>query len=206
MKTSGVTAIFVSLVIAASSLALVPAAAAQSQPVQIVNVIAHVVNDADSGACSYWALDNYSKLIKVWQLADGNFQVNESFSGFFETPAGAVSPNANCVTLQPAEGFNAVGTFHGAVSFVISGAFAPTGAEPTRGFVGSYDYGTTLLDLQGTYATQSVVPTYTNMLLFYFPGGVSYVSGTPSPFDFVYRYQSQTWVDSSSGLFGNIAV
>jgi len=197
------TAVFAGFAILVSSLVIMPIVSAQSQPVQVVNVTAKVMNDADSGACSYWARDNFNKLIKIWRLSDGIFLVNESFSGFFETPAGAVSPNANCSTLQPTEG-TTTGTFHGTESFVISGAFAPTGVQPTNGFIGMYDFGTTLLELQGTYATQTVNPTYTNMLLFYFPGGFSYVPNTPTPFDFVYHYRSQTWIDSSAGLFGNI--
>ncbi|MDG6899213.1 MAG: hypothetical protein JRM85_01775 [Nitrososphaerota archaeon] len=179
-----------------------PAYATNSSPKLVVNVTAKVTGDADSGGCSYWAVDHYNKQIQIWQLSDGNFLVKESYKGFWQTTTGAVSPGADCTKDLPVEGMTASGTFSGTLSFVATGTFSPT--EQTNGFIGSFDFGTTASDLLGTYSTQTVNPTYTDMLTFYFPSGFSYVPNTPSPFTFTYHYQGQTWVDASSGLTGNI--
>jgi hypothetical protein len=190
------------LLIAPALILAPPAHAANPSPRLVVNVTAKVTGDADSGACSYWAVDHYNKQIQIWQLPDGNFLVIESYEGFWETAAGAVSPGASCSTDLPTEGATASGTFSGTLSFTLAGTFSPT--ADTNGFIGTFDFGTTLSDVQGTYSTQTVDPAYTDMLSFYFPAGFSQVSGAPSPFAFTYHYQGQTWVDASTGLSGNI--
>lgn len=190
------------LFLAPAFLVAAPAYAANSSPKLLVNVTAKVTGDADSGGCSYWAVDHYNKQIQIWQLPNGNFLVNESYHGFWETTAGAVSPGADCSTTLPVEGATASGTFEGTLSFTATGLFSAT--LKTKGFIGSFDFGTTLSDLHGTYSTQTVNPTYKDMLTFYFPGGFGYAPNTPTPFTFTYHYEGQTWVDAASGLTGNI--
>jgi hypothetical protein len=195
--------IFVPLaVISLFALSLVPVVTAQGQPKLVVNVTAKVVNDEDSGLCGYWALDHYNKQIQIWQLSSDTFLVKESYEGFWQTFAGAISPGADCTTDTPTEGTTAFGTFQGNLSFTVTGTFSPS--KRTDGFIGAFDFGGTQADiLLGTYSKQAGIPKFTDMVAFYIPG-YTVVSSAPQPFSFVYHYQGQTWIDSSSGISGNI--
>src|SRR5450759_4286335 len=58
----------------------------------VVNITLSVVNDLDSGICgNYWAVDNYNKQIKVWQVPDGTFYAVVRYAGKFTTIAGQKS-------------------------------------------------------------------------------------------------------------------
>jgi hypothetical protein len=210
MKTTDVSKIVVVLIATLfllSSLAVsgVVVSAASSQPQQIVNVTAHVINDEDSGACGYWAIDNYNKLVSITSEGNDIYLVNESYHGFSSTYAGAVSPgSSSCSSDQTTnEGMNASLTFQGTLSFYIRGTFAPT--PQTYGFIGTFNFEGTVSDiLLGTYSNGQTGPTsVTDMVGLYFPG-YTVVNSMPSPFYFIYHYQGQTWIDSASGLFGNI--
>jgi|SRR5579875_219664 hypothetical protein len=182
---------------------LMPIVAVHAQSQLVVNVTAKVVNDEDSGLCGYWALDHYNKQIQIWQLSSNTFLINESYEGFWQTFAGAVSPGADCTTNTPVEGTDASGTFQGYLSFTVTGTFSP-GSYKTHGFIGTFDYGGSESDiLKGTYANQVGIPNYVDALAFYIPG-YTVVTSAPSPFNFVYHYQGQTWIDSSSGISGII--
>lgn len=199
MKTLlGVTAALFLVLLTAT-----PLVARAQSPTLVVNVTAKVTGDADSGYCGYWAVDSYKKHIQIWALPNGDYQVSESFVGTSTTTAGVPSPDV-CTVL---ESTTATASLQGTESFVISGTFAPS-ATSTHGFIGSFDYGTVPGDL-GPYGSHSVNPTYVDMLTFYFPSGFSYPAGYPSPFSFVYHYQSQTWTDESNvpqAMAGNIVV
>jgi len=210
-KTSvKIATLLATIAILLASSALIPAVFASS-PVQVVNVTAHVVNDEDSGQCGYWALDHYNKQISISLVSGNIYLVNESFEGFWQTFAGALSPgSANCAT--PLEGTTASGTFQGSESFYVSGTLSPT--APTHGFIScnsssncqgsAFNFGGSASDiLKLTYGSQTGDLTYTDMLSFYIPG-YAVLYSYPSPFYFAYHYQGQSWIDASSGITGNI--
>ena len=72
--------------------------------VLVLNINHKVVNDEDSGNVGYWALDNYNRQIKVWELPDGSFYVRTKYEGKWQTFEGAKSPGAGVVQSKDASG------------------------------------------------------------------------------------------------------
>ena len=102
----------------------------------VLNITYGVTNDADSGYGGYWALDNYQKLVQVWQESDGSFCVVAHYAGTFTTLAGATDPDGSGTLTG---GFT--GTFAGGYWSPFSGTLNPNPAYPTTGYIGTFDLG-----------------------------------------------------------------
>ena len=105
-----------------------------------INVVLHVVNDADSGFHGYWAMDDYTKTIQVWDKGDGSFCASVKYIGSWVTVAGN-SPGAG-LSLNA----GITGTMEGGYTATITGALKPTSLldQRTKGFIGTKDYGCTI--------------------------------------------------------------
>ena len=100
------------------------------------------INEEDSGKGNwYWALDHLTNVLKVWQMPNGTWFSNETQSGEFVTPQGALSPNAGTPETESGYG-NMKACF--AVSF--TGTFN-SGGGPSRGNLGTKNYGGTTADI-----------------------------------------------------------
>ena len=100
----------------------------------VVNVTEKIINDADSGFAGYWAMDQYTRHIKVWQTGTNTFCADLSYDGTFNAFAGKTGP-AGTGTI----GSNVDGNFSGGYrSTQFTGTFAPTWS--TSGSVGTVDY------------------------------------------------------------------
>jgi hypothetical protein len=165
----------------------------------VLNVVAKVTADEDSGSAGYWALDSYKKHIQVWKQADGTYRAVVRYAGMWQTFATALSPAEGI-----AQGADATGTFHGGYRATFTADGLAAGLR-TRGFVGTYDLGGTKDDiLLGTYgAGQTGTPNEWDWLTTYFVAADQFVQ---DPWGWTYRYQDQTWVNASSGNSGDIVI
>jgi hypothetical protein len=164
----------------------------------VFNATYNITNDEDSGIVGYWALDNYSKTVEVWETSANNFYAAVTYNGTWETFAGALSPQAGVLEKTSETGFYS-GSY--TATFTDSSAFTSV-----WGSQGSFDFGGTKTDiLKGTYGAGQVgatVPAAANWLSNDFPGGVA--SFNQTTWGWTYTYQSQSWVNASSGNSGDI--
>ena len=146
----------------------------------VVNITLNVVNDVDSGICgNYWAVDNYNKQLKVWQVPDGTFYAVARYSGKFTTIAGENSPGDCGLT----EG-SGTGTYEGGYVATFSGTLI----APAFGNIGTVDYSDPLpFDWTSAYFT-------------------GFGNFNKSDWGWTYHYKSQTWNNFASGNSGNIVV
>jgi hypothetical protein len=200
------------VLVAVSLVSLTIPAMAQPNPPQppsggtlVVNVIATITNDEDSGYQGYWAIDNYSLHTQIWEYPNGSFYVVLTAEGKSTTYAGIPAPG-----ISGTEGGTGTATMHGFVVFWITGGTlnpSPTvngKTVGTKGYVGPFNYGGSKAYL-GPYSTAISPPNTVNWPAVYVSGG-SEVGGS---FYYFYVYQSQTWVDASSvsaAESGNIIV
>jgi hypothetical protein len=134
---------------------------------EVINVEMTVANDEDSGFIGYWALDDYTKHIQVWEGPKGeDFYVAVMYQGTWQTFAGARSPENG--TTEPSDG---TGSIKGGYIATMTGPMLTSLAEPTQGTIGSYDYGGTQADiLLGSYGNGQVGPPHVvDWQSFYFP-------------------------------------
>ncbi len=171
-------------------------------PKLIADVTMHVSNDEDSGFPSYWALDNYTKNITVYEVGPGSFYANTTYNGLWNTFAGALSPQAGIT--EPADGTgNMVGGYH--ATFTADLLVTPT--EPTSGDLGPFNFGGTKSDiLLDSYNTQVGDPTPTSYTDFYFSNVQNFNEVT---WGWTYNYitptsPAQTWINDYTGSSGDI--
>ena len=159
-----------------------------------INIVYNVRNDEDSGNVGYWALDSYLKTVQVWMTPSNGCYAIATYVGQWQTVAGAKSPGAGAK-----EGRDASGVFLG--GYIAT--FTCTSCTPTKGYVGSFDFGGTRADiLKGTYGNgQTGAPHPFDYLATYFTGvsGFTYVN-----WGWTYFYRNQTWRNLSSGTSGDI--
>jgi hypothetical protein len=118
----------------------------------VLNIGWKANNDEDSGLAGYWSLDYFVEHVTVWQFPNGTFYAVKFYAGIFQTPQGAISPG----TAAKAENVSAFGSIIGGYVAKFDGVFNP-GTKPTSGFIGTKDYGGTLVDvLKGTYGNGQV--------------------------------------------------
>lgn len=159
----------------------------------VLNITYKVVNDEDSGVVGYWALDNYTKHVQVWQEPDGSFYAVARYTGQWTTFATALSPQ-----IGDTEGSDASGTFEGGyVATLSAGSF-------TRAFgnLGTFDLGGTKADiLLGTYGNgQTGDATSFDWVSTYFPdSSFKYVA-----WGWTYHYRNQTWNNFDYATTGDI--
>lgn len=161
MKLSGVIGVF----LAATTLVASPAYAA-AEHVQlgsqgqlnasacdverpaVISVVEKVKNDVDSGFAGNWAIDNYTRDIKVWK-ADSEV-ANQwcavlKYEGKFDAVAGQTGPGGTGVI-----GSNVKGEMRGGYRATFTADLKATPAWPTHGSVGTVDYG---CDITGSTCT-----------------------------------------------------
>lgn len=98
---------------------------------QVMNITEKVSNDADSGIADYWALDVYTRTIKVWNIGPDEYCAIETYKtgvgqGFVAV-AGQASPGA---------------------------IFNPDGSFQTGGYLTGDEYGTISGSLQDVFTAQ----------------------------------------------------
>jgi hypothetical protein len=130
--------------------------------VPVLDVVYTVANDEDSGLQGYWALDEYTSYIHLYQITKGKdagtYFGTQTFLGSFYTVQGAVSPGSlpSPLTTEQTPGF---GSFQGGIVFYINGTFTP-GANPVTGSLGLKNFGGTTADLlKQTYGAGQTGPT-----------------------------------------------
>jgi hypothetical protein len=141
-----------------------------------------VHNDEDSGYVGYWALDDYSNTLYVWNVS-GTYYFIQSFQGTFHSPKGALSPGNGVEELA-----NVQGSFNGAVYGALSGAVLSMSVERS-GYLGTDNYGGSNADiLKGTYGAGQTGPAISGYwwVTELFGSGAS-VSSSPSAWGFVYH-------------------
>lgn len=95
----------------------------------LVSVTEKVINDADSGqAGNYWALDAFTRTIKVWNLGSDSYCAVVNYTGTFAAQAGQKSPGTTATTGGILTG-DEVGTIKGGYVAQITGPLDVT--DPT---------------------------------------------------------------------------
>ena len=112
---------------------------------KILDISFTAKNDEDSGLYGYWGLDHFVEHLKVWSFPNGTLYAVKGYYGVFVAPQGASSPNSTgtSVHLQSESSF---GTITGGYVATFSGTFSP-GTNPTRGNIGSFDFGGKISDV-----------------------------------------------------------
>jgi hypothetical protein len=161
-----------------------------------LNITYKVMNDEDSGNVGYWALDNYTKQVQVWQVPDGSFYAIATYEGKWNTFAGALSPGAGTALTKDGSG-----TFFGGWVGTFNAESCPS--PMVAGSLGGKDFGGTQADvLLGTYGAGQVgSPSPFDFLGTYFPGYTNFVQ---TKWGWTYRYQNQTWSNFYNGTSGDI--
>lgn len=105
----------------------------------VINVEEKVKNDVDSGFAGNWAIDNYTRHIKVWETESGNpnqWCATVKYEGKFDAAAGQTGPGGTGVI---GEGVN--GEMKGGYRATFNGDLKAVALWPTHGNVGTVDYG-----------------------------------------------------------------
>ena len=127
----------------------------------VLDVTANIINDPDSGNFGYWALDNLTRNMQVWQIsipatsADtyNSYVANIIDNGIATTFAGAISPGVGVV-----EPNNGVSTITGYEDLTFNAIFTPgSNTVYTNGnVIASFNNeGTPSYILLGTYSNQA---------------------------------------------------
>ena len=178
-------------------------------------VNANVINDEDSGSVGYWAMDNFTRVINVWQTGAFNYTINFTDFGTSSIPANALSPGKG--VLEPFSG-NAV--MNGEQSWNVVGTFnsLASPSSPDNGFVvpssltinasitpsGPYSaFGTTADLLHKTYSNQTGGQGSVSNSLAFVNSYFSNIINEEQPgFNYTYTYNSplgvQKYVDTSN--------
>ncbi|MCL4409569.1 MAG: hypothetical protein M1356_04505, partial [Gammaproteobacteria bacterium] len=169
-----------------------------SGSILVLNTSYNVVNDEDSGFKGYWAIDNYTKHIMVWQEPSGTFLAVVTYNGTFTTFAGALSPENGITEVTGATGRmegGYVGTFQGTLN----------ATSPSQSV---YNFGGTESDiLKGTYGNgQSGNANGFNWLGYFFGSTASSTfsyAQDGSAWGWNYAYCGQTWQNYGFGAYAN---
>jgi hypothetical protein len=194
------------------------APAASENPRLVLHVSWTAINDEDSGLFGYWALDSYKVNLYVWDLragggaggvAPGTFEYIQLFSGVFESPQGAGSPQYN--TNQTA---TQVGTMSGALEGYFNGTTSYGNGELISN-IGTINYNGTTQDLLNrTYGSQIADKTAfvwtsdtapgASATYFNINGGSSGVSTTE--WGFIYNSKSTYSYDANATQWCNMDI
>lgn len=163
----------------------------------MVNAVAKIMNDEDSGYQGYWAIDNFTLNVKIWMEPNETFFFALLYRGTATTYAGVPAPGVNGT-----ENGTGIAHFSGYIAGWFTGKLSTS--EATHGFLGTFNYGGTPSFL-GPYSSASVPPNAVDWLAVYSPG----YSLSSETFSFTYFYDGQVWVDAinvPSAESGNIIV
>ena len=179
----------------------------------VISITEKVTNDADSGLTNYWALDTYTRTIKLWNTGPDSYCGIVAYSGTFKAQSGQQSPGSTSQTggiLTGDEG----GTWTGQIQDTITGQLDITAPStwPIRGKVNggnAVDYGCTGFTPQ-TFDISC--PGYVNWIAQYFAPG--YTLNEPQwGFKYVGKDQPPApdagtsdgiWIDAATGVSGDI--
>ena len=184
-----------------------------STPKLDMSVNANVINDEDSGLDGYWAMDNFTRVIDVWQTGASNYTINFTDFGTSSIPANVLSPGKGI--LEP---FSGNAEMNGEQSWVVVGTFNslasptfPDNGFPTapstltgNGSIGTYNaMGTTADLLKQTYAKQNGgLGSVSNSIAFVNSYFSNVISEEQPGFNYTYTYNSplgvQKWIDTSN--------
>ncbi|HEX6300307.1 MAG TPA: hypothetical protein VF148_07580 [Acidimicrobiia bacterium] len=103
----------------------------------VVNVTQHVTGDIDSGFSGGWAVDTYTRRIKVWEKPNGDYCAVVRYAGTFDPIPHANSPGEDSTGILDGD---EEGSMVGGYRAAISGGLLADSVWPTRGTVGQYDY------------------------------------------------------------------
>ena len=168
----------------------------------IINVTMTVKNDEDTGLVGYWALDNYTKHVTVWQTDANTYAANVTYLGMWHTFNGALSPQNGII-----EPDNGTGTLQGSYTATFN---TPTfnSMANTIGNLGTFDFGGTVNDiLLGTYSSNQIGNQNPfDWVGYYFPGYTNFVQPTWSwtYTNNTYHFYGNQWVNSYAGNSGDI--
>ena len=154
----------------------------------VVDAVQKVLNDVDSGTeRNVWALDDYTRHLKVWRLGAHKFCTIVSYEGRFETISGP-SPGGTGTVPN-----GLIGRFDGGYRMDFNGTLRAHPLHRPRGMIGTFDY---------RCDASAKCPGSTYWITFYFTG----VTG--DDFDWWgWLYKSRkygTWLNSIDGAKGDI--
>jgi hypothetical protein len=167
----------------------------------VVNVTMNVKNDEDTGLFGYWALDNYTKHVTVWQTDANTYTANVTYLGTWHTFKGALSPANGLV-----EPDNGVGTIQGSYNAIITASSFNTMANAI-GNLGTFDFGGTTSDIPlGTYSNQAGNTNPFDWVPYYFPEYTNFVQPAWSwtYTNSTYHSGGNQWINSNAGNSGDI--
>ncbi len=166
----------------------------------LVQVTYQVRNDSDSGYNGYWALDNYTQKLTIWQVSSDQYQVNAVDNGTSCTFSGAPSPNAG--TIQVANGcVSMVGGYSGNLLTSVT----PINTTRTTMGSGKLLFGGTENGILANNPTDKL-DAYASWIDYFFPGAVNSIVSTTNPltpgFSFANSGNAWSWTytDRSNGL------
>lgn len=154
----------------------------------VINVVQRVINDADSAVGgTYWAMDDLSRQIQVWQTGDNTFCATVRYQGSWVTLGGPSPQNGTILNA------GITGTMEGGYTAPITGTLKTNPAASTRGNIGT-------LDLRCDSNGNCLGAAFWADL--YFDPGFSF----DQPFwGWIYHGGSNgTWVNASTGNSGDI--
>lgn len=137
----------------------------------VLDITLQVINDEDSGFFGYWALDSYTKEVRVWQVPAGTFYAEVRYEGKWKTFKNAASPGLGMTQERDDSGPMKGGYV---ATFAFAGAFNP-GAQKIKGYIGKYDLGGTKTDILTGSTAQTGPTTPFSVLTAYFPGYNNFV-------------------------------
>lgn len=156
----------------------------------VINVTQHVTRDVDSGFNGGWAIDTYTRRIKVWETSEGTYCAVVRYSGTFDAIAGANSPG---------QGSDAVldgdedGNMSGGYRATIDSQLVPDPEWTDHGTVGRFEYACT---------APGACPGAVDWVEQYFGPGYDF---TFEFWGWVYKAgRHGTWVNASTGSSGDI--
>lgn len=156
----------------------------------IVSVTQHVTGDIDSGFNGGWAVDTYTRTIKLWEVEEGTYCAVVRYSGTFDAIPGKTSPGEG-----PSEELDGDenGNMQGGYRAIIEGQLIADPELPTKGTLGHFDYQCTDV---------GVCPDAINWVDQYFDGGYTFEYQF---WGWIYRAgRHGIWVNASTGSSGNI--
>ena len=168
----------------------------------VINVIQHIIGDADSGeAGNYWAYDEVHRRIQVWQLSENpdTFCAVLKYMGSFVTVPGQ-SPGFFDPDTNDTVAAGVTGTFEGGYrSTVFTGTLKDPPDYRTRGNIGTFNYMCVIVPgVPGGVAC----PGYQDWTTFYFSSTVGFDLAW---WGWVYHAgDNGSWVNSIDGNSGDI--
>lgn len=183
-------------------------------PQLVLDVNANVLNDQDSSynTPTYWALDNFNRILKIYQLGVDNYSINFIDSGNSFIPAGVNSPGIQdqiepyngVAIMKGVDNWTLNGTFMGTSSFSQNGISAPSSLT-TNASAGTFDSGASVADLLSSpqIVTPGSLSLFQQFAESFFTGITNDGYNTAAQFYYYsYTYNGlsgqQVWVDASN--------